>query len=118
MVPQLTQISMVSLRHMEALVQLRESGDGLILDQNSWEEEMAALCRSRLSIRPRAGRSVLFYSQLPNGQQDKSSLHGGCPVLSGTKVCLQNYFDCLRPGNALVENFGLHQLTCVPSTFS
>jgi hypothetical protein len=70
----------------EAIRHLRESGDGKMLEENSWEEEMVAMCRSRLAIRPYAGRSVLFYSQLPNGEQDGNSLHGGCPVLSGTKV--------------------------------
>ena len=47
-----------------------------------------ALCRSRLANRPQAGRSVHFYSQLPNGQKDSSSLHGACPVLNGTKVSI------------------------------
>jgi hypothetical protein len=28
---------------------------------------------------------VLFYSQHPNGEADKSSLHGACPVLSNQK---------------------------------
>lgn len=46
---------------------------------------MVVDCRSRLAVRPYAGRAVLFYSQHPNGEEDKSSLHGGCPVLSGTK---------------------------------
>lgn len=44
-----------------------------------------AKCRTRLAVHPRAGHSVLFYSQLPNGQMDRTSLHGGCPVLEGTK---------------------------------
>jgi hypothetical protein len=70
----------------EAIRLLRESGDGQILEKKSWEENMAAACRSRLAIRPYSGRSVLFYSQLPNGEKDPNSLHGGCPVLSGTKV--------------------------------
>lgn len=70
-----------------ALELLRESGDPnlAVLEQGSWEETMTAMCRSRLSIQPREGRAVLFYSQLPNGEQDHSVLHGGCPVLNGTK---------------------------------
>jgi hypothetical protein len=44
-----------------------------------------AKCRSRLAIRSESGRAVLFYSQLPNGEEDKASTHGGCPVLSGQK---------------------------------
>ena len=46
---------------------------------------MVADCRSRLAVRPHAGRAVLFYSQHPNGEEDASSLHGGCPVLHGEK---------------------------------
>ena len=38
---------------------------------------MVADCRSRLAVRPHAGRAVLFYSQHPNGEEDTSSLHGG-----------------------------------------
>jgi hypothetical protein len=67
----------------QALANLRESGDTEnILKTGSWEEEMTAYCRSRLAIRPRKLRAVLFYSQFPNGQQDHSVLHGGCPVLN------------------------------------
>jgi hypothetical protein len=54
---------------------------------------MVADCRSRLSIRPHAGRAVLFYSQHPNGEEDTSSLHGGCPVLSGVKWAVS--LNCL-----------------------
>ena len=38
-----------------------------------------------MAIRSTSGRAVLFYSQLPNGEEDKVSTHGGCPVLSGQK---------------------------------
>jgi len=34
---------------------------------------------------PVAGSAVMFYSQGPDGGLDKYSLHGGCPVISGTK---------------------------------
>jgi len=71
----------------DALKELRASGDAerAGIEQGSWEEEMVATCRSRLSIRPHAGRAILFYSQLPNGEEDQMSLHGGCPVLTGDK---------------------------------
>ena len=42
-------------------------------------------CRSQLAVRPHSSRAVLFYSQHPNGEVDKSSLHGACPVLSNQK---------------------------------
>jgi hypothetical protein len=72
--------------YKQALRELRESGDAsMVLDEGSWEEEMVAKCRSRLSVRPNSARAVLFYSQLPTGEPDPASLHGGCPVLKGEK---------------------------------
>jgi 2OG-Fe(II) oxygenase superfamily len=69
-----------------ALRQLRESDDAGLLKQGSWEEQMVAQCRTRLAVRPNTSRAVLFYSQHPNGAEDETSEHGGCPVLNGTKV--------------------------------
>lgn len=76
-----------SLRPAKEVVrELRETTNALdVLTPGSWEEDMAAMCRSRLSVKPHKSRAVLFYSQLPNGEEDLSSKHGGCPVLSGTK---------------------------------
>lgn len=56
---------------MKTIQEIRESGDMGLLKEGSWEEEMTAYCRTRLAIRPRAGRAVLFYSQDPNGEEDK-----------------------------------------------
>eukprot|EP00948_MAST-09A_sp_MAST-9A-sp1_P002673 g2673.t1 len=44
-------------------------------------------CASRKGIKvyPRKGNAILFYSQHPNGTLDASSLHGGCPVVTGEK---------------------------------
>lgn len=69
----------------QALEDLRASGEASALEEGSWQEKMAAECRTRLAVRPRAGRAVLFYSQYPNGQKDPDSRHGGCPVLSKEK---------------------------------
>lgn len=51
----------------DAIRQLRYSPEGSLLKKNSWEEEMTALCRTRLVVKARRGRAALFYSQLPNG---------------------------------------------------
>ena len=64
---------------------LRESAEIDSLEPGSWEEDMVVQCRSKLAIRPKKSRAVLFYSQYPNGTVDGMSLHGGCPVLEGTK---------------------------------
>jgi hypothetical protein len=69
----------------DALKELRATGDATMLKRGSWEETMAATCRSHLSVRPTEARAVLFYSQHPNGEEDLSSKHGGCPVLGGEK---------------------------------
>mmetsp|Transcript_34353 Transcript_34353/g.83381 ORF Transcript_34353/g.83381 Transcript_34353/m.83381 type:complete len:621 (-) Transcript_34353:53-1915(-) len=68
-----------------ALTNLRESPNGAVLKEGSWEESLVATCRSRLAVRPHSSRAVLFYSQHPNGEVDNKSLHGACPVLSGVK---------------------------------
>ena len=70
----------------EVIRELRETGSSLeLLTPGSWEEDMTAKCKSRLAVKPYKSRAVLFYSQLPNGEPDKMSYHGGCPVLHGTK---------------------------------
>ncbi|XP_052195010.1 probable prolyl 4-hydroxylase 9 [Diospyros lotus] len=38
-----------------------------------------------LKVRPRRGDGLLFYSLLPNGTIDATSIHGSCPVISGEK---------------------------------
>ncbi|CAB9510690.1 Probable prolyl 4-hydroxylase [Seminavis robusta] len=68
----------------EALTELRSSQQATLFKKNSWEEKMVARCRSSLAVQPNSARAVLFYSQHPNGEPDKASLHGGCPVVSST----------------------------------
>ncbi|XP_044504060.1 probable prolyl 4-hydroxylase 9 isoform X2 [Mangifera indica] len=38
-----------------------------------------------LKVKPRRGDALLFYSLLPNGTIDPTSLHGSCPVIKGQK---------------------------------
>ena len=56
-----------------------------LFEEGSWQEKMVAQCRSSLSVTPRRAKSVLFYSQLPDGTVDRASEHGGCPVLTDKK---------------------------------
>ncbi|TMW61066.1 hypothetical protein Poli38472_014527 [Pythium oligandrum] len=56
-----------------------------LFEQNSWEFEMVQKCSTKLAAYPRKAHAILFYSQKPNGELDPMSLHGGCPVLDGTK---------------------------------
>ncbi|ETW00645.1 hypothetical protein H310_07213 [Aphanomyces invadans] len=56
-----------------------------LFDDNSWEKDMVTKCSTKLASYPQKTHAVLFYSQKPNGELDPMSLHGGCPVLEGTK---------------------------------
>lgn len=56
-----------------------------LFEKGSWEVDMVDKCATKLATYPRKGHAVLFYSQKPNGELDPLSLHGGCPVLDGTK---------------------------------
>jgi len=42
-------------------------------------------CSGGVSVEPRQGRIMIFYSQYPSGEMDGDSLHGGCAVEKGTK---------------------------------
>lgn len=56
-----------------------------LFETGSWEFDMVQKCSTKLASYPRKGHAILFYSQKPNGELDPMSLHGGCPVLDGTK---------------------------------
>jgi prolyl 4-hydroxylase len=56
-----------------------------LFEPESWEADMVNKCSTKLAAYPRKAHAVLFYSQKPNGELDPMSLHGGCPVLDGTK---------------------------------
>ncbi|KAF0700330.1 Aste57867_9143 [Aphanomyces stellatus] len=56
-----------------------------LFEKDSWEQDMVDKCSSRLASYPRKSHAILFYSQKPNGELDPMSVHGGCPVLDGTK---------------------------------
>ncbi|KAG5530138.1 hypothetical protein RHGRI_030492 [Rhododendron griersonianum] len=38
-----------------------------------------------LSVKPKMGDALLFWSMKPDGTLDSSSLHGACPVIKGNK---------------------------------
>ncbi|SPQ94017.1 unnamed protein product (mitochondrion) [Plasmodiophora brassicae] len=38
-----------------------------------------------VKVKAKKGRAALFFSMLPDGNLDTNSLHGGCPVIEGTK---------------------------------
>ena len=74
--------------YTEVLDELNEKGYDLKsigIKPGSWEERLVVQCRSKLAVKPRKAEAVLFYDQHPDGAQDMAALHGGCPVISGTK---------------------------------
>ncbi len=72
--------------HEEAVELVRKLDVHKVLVEGSWEEKLAAECHSKLAVRPRHAKAVLFYSQHPDGRPDQDSLHGACPVLEGAKL--------------------------------
>jgi len=54
------------------------------IQAGSWQEKLTLFCNSgaALTVKPKAGSALVFYSQLQDGALDPTALHGGCPVLS------------------------------------
>eukprot|EP00249_Psilotum_nudum_P009659 c22073_g1_i1 orf=164-1066(+) len=50
-----------------------------------WWDDLSECAKEGLSVRPKQGDALLFWSSKPDGMLDPSSLHGGCPVISGDK---------------------------------
>nr|GMC65864.1 probable prolyl 4-hydroxylase 10 [Ipomoea batatas] len=50
-----------------------------------WWDELSECGKSGLSIKPKMGDALLFWSMKPDASPDPSSLHGGCPVIKGNK---------------------------------
>ncbi|GLE02312.1 hypothetical protein PINS_up011150 [Pythium insidiosum] len=73
-----------SYNHPEDAKTYQQTGLELF-DTSSWEFDMVKKCSTKLASYPRKAHAILFYSQKPNGELDPMSLHGGCPVLDGTK---------------------------------
>ncbi|KAK9755104.1 hypothetical protein RND81_01G002600 [Saponaria officinalis] len=49
-----------------------------------WDEK-SECAKKGLSVKPRRGDALLFWSMRPDATLDSSSLHGGCPVIKGNK---------------------------------
>ncbi|XP_030524066.1 probable prolyl 4-hydroxylase 10 [Rhodamnia argentea] len=50
-----------------------------------WWNELSDCGKEGLSVKPKMGDALLFWSMKPDGVLDESSLHGGCPVIKGNK---------------------------------
>ncbi|KAL6222228.1 hypothetical protein ACLB2K_005620 [Fragaria x ananassa] len=50
-----------------------------------WWDELSECGKKGLSVKPKMGDALLFWSMNPDATLDPSSLHGGCPVIRGNK---------------------------------
>ncbi|XP_041022340.1 probable prolyl 4-hydroxylase 10 [Juglans microcarpa x Juglans regia] len=50
-----------------------------------WWDELSDCGKKGLSVKPKMGDALLFWSMNPDATLDPSSLHGGCPVIKGNK---------------------------------
>ncbi|XP_044475783.1 probable prolyl 4-hydroxylase 3 [Mangifera indica] len=50
-----------------------------------WWNELSECGKQGLSLKPKMGDALLFWSMRPNATVDPSSLHGACPVIRGSK---------------------------------
>ncbi|KAJ8764321.1 hypothetical protein K2173_006061 [Erythroxylum novogranatense] len=50
-----------------------------------WWNELSECGKTGLSVKPKMGDALLFWSMKPDASLDPSSLHGGCPVIIGNK---------------------------------
>ncbi|XP_009363441.1 probable prolyl 4-hydroxylase 10 [Pyrus x bretschneideri] len=50
-----------------------------------WWYELSECGKKGLSVKPKMGDALLFWSMRPDASLDPSSLHGGCPVIKGNK---------------------------------
>ncbi|KAI3420682.1 Fe2OG dioxygenase domain-containing protein [Psidium guajava] len=50
-----------------------------------WWNELSECGKEGLSVKPKMGDALLFWSMRPDATLDESSLHGGCPVIKGNK---------------------------------
>ncbi|KAJ7957916.1 Prolyl 4-hydroxylase alpha-like protein [Quillaja saponaria] len=50
-----------------------------------WWNDLSECGKKGLSVKPKMGDALLFWSMMPDATLDPSSLHGGCPVIRGNK---------------------------------
>ncbi|KAJ6998871.1 hypothetical protein NC653_014890 [Populus alba x Populus x berolinensis] len=50
-----------------------------------WWNELSECAKQGLSLKPKMGNALLFWSTRPDATLDPSSLHGSCPVIRGNK---------------------------------
>ncbi|RDX67484.1 putative prolyl 4-hydroxylase 10, partial [Mucuna pruriens] len=65
-----------------------------------WWNELSECGKEGLSIKPKMGDALLFWSMKPDATLDPLSLHGSCPVVKGNKwSCTKWLHVCIREIN-------------------
>eukprot|EP00928_Gymnodinium_smaydae_P023373 TRINITY_DN19315_c0_g2_i1.p1 TRINITY_DN19315_c0_g2~~TRINITY_DN19315_c0_g2_i1.p1 ORF type:complete len:968 (-),score=193.76 TRINITY_DN19315_c0_g2_i1:217-3120(-) len=68
-----------------------------------------AFVRHNFTLMPKAGTALFWYNMLPSGDVDAMTLHGGCPVIKGSKYIITKWvhetgnealYDAAEGGNA------------------
>ncbi|OVA15962.1 Oxoglutarate/iron-dependent dioxygenase [Macleaya cordata] len=73
------------------LTDVEEGGETVFPNANrnfssvSWLDESVECGKKGISVKPKMGDALLFWSMKPDATLDPSSLHGGCPVIKGDK---------------------------------
>ncbi|KAI4314712.1 hypothetical protein L6164_027592 [Bauhinia variegata] len=73
------------------LTDVEEGGETVFPDAKGnfstvpWWNDLSDCGKKGLSIKPKMGDALLFWSMKPDATLDPSSLHGGCPVIKGNK---------------------------------
>ncbi|PKI75141.1 hypothetical protein CRG98_004476 [Punica granatum] len=60
------------------------AASGNFSSRSGWDE-LSECAKQGLSVRPKMGDALLFWSMRPDATLDPTSLHGGCPVIRGNK---------------------------------
>ncbi|KAG0482400.1 hypothetical protein HPP92_010484 [Vanilla planifolia] len=55
------------------------------LRHSNAKDDLSECARHGIAVKPKKGDALLFFSLYPNAAPDRSSLHGGCPVIEGEK---------------------------------
>lgn len=68
------------------LSDVEEGGETVFPSANPKQSCTCGRTRAKgISVKPRRGNAVLFFTTKPDGEEDFQSLHGGCEVLAGVK---------------------------------
>ncbi|KAL8160518.1 hypothetical protein V2J09_002055 [Rumex salicifolius] len=69
-------------------------------------DDLSKCAKEGLSVKPKMGDALLFWSMNPDASLDSSSLHGGCPVIKGNKWSSTKWIRVYAGRNWKLDNSG------------